>query len=670
MVDPASVKLGEGETLAERYRIEAVLGEGGMGKVYLATDLLLSNMRVALKTLHSDLCCDPKHKQRFLREVQLNRMLNHPNVVKVFDIGAFGDGLYLTMEYVEGQTLKQRLLAGRPALTEAIRILKEICKGLEAVHGANVIHRDLKPGNVLLGTDSEVKIADFGVARPGISELTAHDEVIGCAPYIAPEVWMGRNVTASADIYALGIIAYEMIAGELPFDGDSPADLMRKHLESKPYPLNEIEPSLPDWVNVLVLGMLEKEPAARPESASEIFEALRQGPTSSIAPGRKRDPTTGSLDEDLLEHLREAEALASVAIDIPKNEEPKPRARKESLRERPLPEWDGNEPRHIIPPEDVRSESSLISGKLNRPKTSSNFVATIGSLSDHSASRTDQNKLSKIGVPNWAKLALTLALVTLFLAGVQIPAVSWSIKRLPLIFNVFPNGIAAVLTSVFSGLLVASLAATVISLFSVLCNAPCGFMKHCAKRWLYCWGLSTGPVFFLWVWFFVRVFLTNPGQIVFLPEVIKTITEAVITNLIEVTLLVPEGTFFKILSQNAQAGFTKSQASLLSSTPYFAAMGMVLFAIMRVLTAKLREVDIPSFFTFALIGSLVLSSFVSAVALPYVLPEFGFAAAAVSSFKIGAFELSLSNLQIAQAAVNYMVLIALARMLLPTQKNH
>lgn len=280
------------ELFAKRYRIERLLGTGGMGKVYLAHDTML-DCQVCLKMLHSQLCQDPKHTKRFLREVQLTRQFAHPNVVRTYDVDTEDGRLYFTMEYVEGVTLKERMGPEKISLPDACLVFLGILKGLSAIHQAGVVHRDLKPGNVIVTPEGVPKITDFGVARPGISDLTGSDEIVGSVPYMAPEIWRGETIAEATDIYALGVLVYELFTGVLPFDGETPAEFMCKHLETQPLPLYELTPEMPEWLSNLVLRMLSKDQTQRPSSyllIAELENQLFQAP----------EP----LDEPPMEELR------------------------------------------------------------------------------------------------------------------------------------------------------------------------------------------------------------------------------------------------------------------------------------------------------------------------------------------------------------------------------
>lgn len=286
-------------TFADRYRVLQLLGDGGMGKVYLAEDLVLEGEKVALKILRLDLCNDDKHVKRFIREVQLTRKVAHPNVVRTFDIAWNEGSIYFTMEFVEGITLKDRLEKGSLPVRDTLQILLEITKGLAVIHDNEIIHRDLKPGNIILSKTGVAKIADFGIARPSFSDLTNQNEVVGSAGYMAPEVWTGGNLDARSDIYALGVLAYECLTGLLPFDGTSATEVMNKHLKFIPPKLGRTHKDVPEWLSDLVFRMVEKDPDKRPSSTSEIISIIETGlkqkdvaptgQTITISPSDTRD---------------------------------------------------------------------------------------------------------------------------------------------------------------------------------------------------------------------------------------------------------------------------------------------------------------------------------------------------------------------------------------------
>ncbi len=263
--------IGQGTLIADRYFVERKLGKGGMGTVYLVTDRLLDNEQLALKLLHADMTHDEIQTKRFLREVQLTRKVTHPNIVRTFDVGKDGESLFFTMEYVTGKTLLETYCDGNIDVETACLILREICLGLSAVHENNIIHRDLKPTNIIITDQGHAKITDFGVAKPSLSNLTAHDEVVGSATHMAPEVWRGGEASVQTDIYSLGLIMYELLVGILPFQGKSVHEFMWHHLNTIPAPLQDQREDAPEWLTQLVDRMLDKNPNCRVESPQQII---------------------------------------------------------------------------------------------------------------------------------------------------------------------------------------------------------------------------------------------------------------------------------------------------------------------------------------------------------------------------------------------------------------
>ena len=267
---PASSMVSAGTVIADRYQIIQTLGTGGMGSVYLATDSFLGDEPVAIKILHPDYVRNATQTSRFLREVQLMRRVSQRNVVRTYDVGTAGDLIFFTMEYVSGVSFEKRMDEAPFSNERVIDYTLQLCDALQTIHEAEIIHRDLKPGNILLLEDGTVKLTDFGVARPQRSSLTSHDEIVGSVCYIAPELWLGDSATAAVDLYAFGVIIYEMCTGEVPFDGDSPIALMRLHLDKVPTPPIDLNPHIPPWLNQVILRLLEKKPENRPRSAEQI----------------------------------------------------------------------------------------------------------------------------------------------------------------------------------------------------------------------------------------------------------------------------------------------------------------------------------------------------------------------------------------------------------------
>lgn len=265
-----------GSLLDGRYLIGRLLGRGGMGAVYMADDQALGEP-VALKVVSSTLALDPAAAaERFRREAQAARRISHKNVIRIHDLGEAGALLYISMEYFPGKTLAG-FLDHRGTLSEEeyTDILGQICDGLEAAHGAGVVHRDLKPGNVLIGERSAVKIIDFGLATSELrSGLTVTGQILGTPNYMSPEQVRGRPVDARSDIYSLGALAYHAVTGAPPFAGASPIAIGFAHLMEEPTPVRDVRDDVSAALATVIGKSLAKEPADRPQSVSAFRKAL------------------------------------------------------------------------------------------------------------------------------------------------------------------------------------------------------------------------------------------------------------------------------------------------------------------------------------------------------------------------------------------------------------
>jgi serine/threonine protein kinase len=268
--------LEPGTTFAGRYVIERLIGLGGMGEVYLATDSILDHEQVALKIIHADLSTEDKNIKRFQREIQLTRKIVHQNIARTYDAGIADKRFYFSMEYLEGTVLSDYIGAEPLPAIEVCKIIQQVCAGLSAIHKAGVIHRDLKPGNLILAKDGQVKIMDFGIARPGNSNLTKTTEVLGSAPYMAPELWTGNELGAASDLYALGVLFFELLTGVLPLDGETAAELMFKHLEVLPPAPSTISENIPQVVDTIVLKLMSKASSERYDNAEEVSLAIEE----------------------------------------------------------------------------------------------------------------------------------------------------------------------------------------------------------------------------------------------------------------------------------------------------------------------------------------------------------------------------------------------------------
>jgi HAMP domain-containing protein/predicted Ser/Thr protein kinase len=276
----AGVKVEKGELFAGRYEILATIGKGGMGVVYRANDRKLDDV-VALKVLRPDvLKDDPTHIERFKQEIKLARKITHRNVLRTHDFGDADGTPYISMEFLEGVTLKD-LIKSKGALPVGVglRIAKQICAGLEAAHRQGVIHRDIKPQNMLIIPETgEVKIMDFGIARgaeiKGQSGLTSDGTVMGTPDYMPPEQAQGRPVDFRSDIYALGVVLYEIFTGKLPFSGDTAMQVVMNHIQKAPPRPRSVNPSLPEDLETVILRCMEKTPEKRYAQVADILKEL------------------------------------------------------------------------------------------------------------------------------------------------------------------------------------------------------------------------------------------------------------------------------------------------------------------------------------------------------------------------------------------------------------
>jgi eukaryotic-like serine/threonine-protein kinase len=265
-----------GSVLGGRYRIEANIGAGGMAVVYRGFDPVL-NRTVAIKVLNPQFATDASFVDRFRREAQAAARLNHPNIVGVYDHGADDGTQYIVMEFIEGRTLAAALSAGRrPSPMQAVEVTQHICDALAAAHAQGVIHRDIKPENVMVTRDGTVKVMDFGIARllSGPETAPQTSAVLGTASYLSPEQAQGQPVDARTDIYSLGIVLYEMLAGRPPFTGESPVAIAYKQVNEAPLPPSELNPEVSPSLDAVVMRTLAKNPANRYQSAEEFAEDL------------------------------------------------------------------------------------------------------------------------------------------------------------------------------------------------------------------------------------------------------------------------------------------------------------------------------------------------------------------------------------------------------------
>ncbi|QNE21419.1 protein kinase [Kribbella qitaiheensis] len=280
--------------LAERYAVGHSLGRGGMGEVFRATDEQLGRAVAVKLMLPSD--GDSISAERFRREARAAAMLSDPHLVAVYDFGNYGDQFFLVMELVEGHTVAAELAEHGPLPRDrAIDIVEQSAAGLAAAHHEDVVHRDIKPGNLLLTSDGTVKVADFGIAHvpgDGSTTLTAVGQIIGSVRYLAPERARGGRGDKESDVYALGCVLYELVTGQPPFTGEHPTAVLYQHVDTEPVPPSAIRPELAGAFETVLLRMLAKDPAGRPTAAEVAAGALRalpldeasDQPTAAVAP--------------------------------------------------------------------------------------------------------------------------------------------------------------------------------------------------------------------------------------------------------------------------------------------------------------------------------------------------------------------------------------------------
>ena len=259
-----------------RYLISRKLGSGGMANVYLAEDQELGR-RVAIKILDDRHASDDQFVERFRREAQNAAGLSHPSIVSIYDRGEAEGTYYIAMEYVEGRTLKELIVARGPSpIGIAIDYSRQILSALRFAHRSGIVHRDIKPHNVIVDGDGRVKVMDFGIARAGTSQMTEAGSIIGTAQYLSPEQARGAPVDQTSDLYSTGIVLYELLTGSVPFNGDTPVEIAMKHLSQTPEPPSTHRPEIPRDIDYVILRALAKESSERYHSAEEMDSDLER----------------------------------------------------------------------------------------------------------------------------------------------------------------------------------------------------------------------------------------------------------------------------------------------------------------------------------------------------------------------------------------------------------
>jgi eukaryotic-like serine/threonine-protein kinase len=283
--------------LGGRYELDGVVGRGGMAEVYRARDIRLDRI-VAIKTLRTDLARDQIFQARFRREAQSAASLNHPSIVAVYDTGEdMASGVpvpYIVMEYVDGRTVRDLLQEGHRLLPErSLEIIDGVLRALDYSHQAGIVHRDIKPGNVMVTRNGDVKVMDFGIARAmsdAQATMTQTAQVIGTAQYLSPEQARGERVDSRSDLYSTGCLLYELLTGRPPFTGDSPVAIAYQHVRENPVPPSRVDPDVPPWADAIVLKAMAKSPADRYQTAADMRADLQRAasgmPVAAAPPTR------------------------------------------------------------------------------------------------------------------------------------------------------------------------------------------------------------------------------------------------------------------------------------------------------------------------------------------------------------------------------------------------
>ncbi len=291
-----------GITLGKRYQLLEQIGRGGMAYVFRARDLLLDRY-VAVKILREDYSHDPLFQERFRQEARAAANLSHPNIVTVHDFGLDGGKLYIVMEYVPGTDLKTLLRQrGRFSVQEAVPLLVQACAGIGYAHRAGLVHCDVKPHNMLVTPDGRLKVTDFGIARALATLHPEEEDVVWGSPlYFSPEQAAGQVPTPASDVYSLGVVLYELLAGTPPFRADSPQELARLHLYAEPTPIREYVPDIPEPLEAIIHKVLSKEPSARYRTADQLGRVLVRfamdtgTPTAKMSTFPDTSPANGAL---------------------------------------------------------------------------------------------------------------------------------------------------------------------------------------------------------------------------------------------------------------------------------------------------------------------------------------------------------------------------------------
>lgn len=311
----------------KRYEIKEKIGSGGMADVYLAHDTVLDR-EVAIKTLRDDLNNNPVALLRFKREANAGSGLNHPNVVEVYDVGECEDLQYIVMEYIKGPTAKELIFRrGSLELKEAVDFMLQLSYGISKAHAQGIVHRDIKPQNVLVKSDGTIKVSDFGIAQAGDAlQLTKVDSVMGSVHYLAPELVRGEGASFQSDIYAMGIIFYEILTGQPPFDGDMPVEIAMKQLKDPTPNVQNFNPSIPNSIVNIIQKATAKNTANRYRHVDEMIKDLQ----TALSESRKDEPLWEPVLEDQ-DTTKMIETLEDVQSNVSNDKKKKKVSRKTKI---------------------------------------------------------------------------------------------------------------------------------------------------------------------------------------------------------------------------------------------------------------------------------------------------------------------------------------------------
>ena len=316
----------KGQKISDRYQVIKSIGEGGMANVYLAYDTILDR-NVAVKVLRGDLANDEKFVRRFQREALAASSLSNPNIVEVYDVGEDNGEYYIVMEYIEGRHLKQLLKKrGKLTVREAVDIVMQITDGLSVAHDSYIIHRDIKPQNIMILENGLVKITDFGIAMAmNSTQLTQTNSVMGSVLYLPPEQASGKGATLQSDIYSIGILFYELLTGKLPFKGDNAVEIALKHLKEPLPSVREEDPDIPQSVENIIIKATAKNPKNRYSDAREMHEDLK----TCLEPERINEPKIKLKYQEVSDDTK---MIKQVKTEAKKNSEGKSGNNKERIK--------------------------------------------------------------------------------------------------------------------------------------------------------------------------------------------------------------------------------------------------------------------------------------------------------------------------------------------------